>query len=36
LLAAVGQHIQATIQPAAGAFSASGVLTHFLSFMSLR
>jgi len=36
LLAAVGQHIQAPIQPAAVAFSASGVLTHFLSFMGLR
>jgi membrane protease YdiL (CAAX protease family) len=36
LLAAVGQHIQATIGPAAVVFSASEVLTHFLSFMSLR
>ncbi len=36
LLAAVGQHIQATIQPTAGAFSASGLLAHFLCFMSFR
>jgi membrane protease YdiL (CAAX protease family) len=36
LLAAIGHHIQAPIQPAALAFSASSVLTDFLSVMSLR
>jgi membrane protease YdiL (CAAX protease family) len=36
LLAAIGRHIQAPIQPAALAFSAPSVLTDFLSIMSLR
>jgi len=36
LLAALGQHIQAPIQPAALAFSAFSVLTDFLSITSLR
>jgi membrane protease YdiL (CAAX protease family) len=36
LLAAVGQHLQATIQPTAGVFSASGLLAHFLCFMGFR
>jgi len=36
LLAVIGRHIQAPIQPAALAFSAPSVLTDFLSIMSLR